>query len=356
MIELRQLDLFQFRNYEQASFSFREKIVGISGKNGSGKTNLLDAVYYLCFTKSYFPRTDAQSVMRDRVGFRIAGNFLEKEESLPIACILRETGKKEFQVGQEIVKKFSMHIGRLPCVMIAPDDVEIIQGASEQRRKLIDSIISQMDAAYLQDLIDYNKILQQRNSLLKSERVDFGLLDILDLQLGGKGNAIFAKRKNFATQYEPLILEQYRAIAQETDNIAVRYVSKLENDSLENLLVHARQKDILLQRTTVGIHRDDLDILMDHIPFKNVASQGQRKSLLFAIKLAEFQILQQTKGQAPILLLDDVFEKLDADRMQHLLRIVCAYKESMILISDTHEERLRDAFETLEVPYQLIAL
>jgi len=356
MIELRQLDLFQFRNYEQASFSFREKIVGISGKNGSGKTNLLDAVYYLCFTKSYFPRTDAQSVMRDRVGFRIAGNFLEKEESLPIACILRETGKKEFQVDQEIVKKFSMHIGRLPCVMIAPDDVEIIQGASEQRRKLIDSIISQMDAAYLQDLIDYNKILQQRNSLLKSERVDFGLLDILDLQLSEKGKRIFEKRKKFAAQYQPLILEQYRAIAQETDNIHIEYVSKLENDDFANLLVQARQKDVLLQRTTVGVHRDDINIVMEDIPFKNVASQGQRKSLLFAIKLAEFQLLNEVKGKAPILLLDDVFEKLDADRMAHLLHIVSGYKDSMVLISDTHEERLRYAFEQLGVQYQLIAL
>lgn len=355
-MELRQLSLFQFRNYEQASFSFTEKVVGISGKNGSGKTNLLDAVYYLCFTKSYFPRTDAQSVMKDRAGFRIAGHFMENGEALDIACILRETGKKELQVDQETIKKFSSHIGRMPCVMIAPDDVEIIQGASEQRRKLIDSIISQMDKAYLQDLIDYNKILLQRNSLLKSERVDLGLLDILDLQLVEKGTRIFEKRKTFAHQYEPLVLAQYRAIAQETDNIAVQYISKLENESFEKLLVQARQKDLLLQRTTVGIHRDDLNILMDGIAFKNVASQGQRKSLLFAIKLAEFQILNEAKGQAPILLLDDVFEKLDAERMNHLLRIVCAYKDSMILISDTHEERLRAAFESLTVQYQLIAL
>lgn len=355
-MELRQLDLFQFRNYEQASFSFREKIVGISGKNGSGKTNLLDAIYYLCFTKSYFPRTDVQSVMRDRVGFRIAGHFCASGDLLDIACILRETGKKEFQVDQEVVKKFSNHIGRLPCVMIAPDDVEIIQGASEQRRKLIDSIISQMDKVYLQDLIDYNKVLQQRNSLLKAEHIDFGLLDILDMQLVAKGNNIFEKRKTFALQYEPLILEQYKSIAQQTDNIAVQYVSKLENASFENLLMQTRQKDVLLQRTTAGVHRDDLNILMEGIPFKNIASQGQRKSLLFAIKLAEFQVLRQAKDQAPILLLDDVFEKLDAERMQHLLGIVCAYKESMILISDTHEDRLKTAFESLQVPCQLLAL
>ncbi len=355
-MQLRQLDLFQFRNYEQASFSFQEKIVGISGRNGSGKTNLLDAIHYLCFTKSYFPRTYVQSVMKDRIGFRIAGSFLENGNSLSVACILRENGRKEFQVDQEVVRKFSSHIGRIPCVMIAPDDVEIIQGASEQRRKLIDSIISQMDSAYLQDLIDYNKILQQRNSLLKSEKMDFGLLDILDMQLCEKGNHIFEKRKNFAVQYEPLILEQYRSIAQETDDIAVQYVSKLESERFEKLLAQSRQKDVLLQRSTVGTHRDDLNMLMGGIPFKNIASQGQRKSLLFAIKLAEFQILEKTKGQSPILLLDDVFEKLDAVRMQHLLRIVCTYKDSMVFISDTHEERLREAFEQLEVSFQLIGL
>ncbi len=356
MTELRQLDLFQFRNYGQASFSFTEKIVGISGKNGSGKTNLLDAVYYLCFTKSYFPRTDAQSVMKDRAGFRIAGSFGENGEPLEVACILRETGKKELHANQEVCKKFSQHIGRIPCVMIAPDDMEIINGPSEQRRKLIDSIISQMDSLYLQDLIDYNRILQQRNSLLKSERVDFGLLDVLDTQLADRGKKIFEKRKTFATAYQPLVLEQYRSIAQETDNSHIRYVSRLEDESFENLLVQARQKDLLLQRTTVGIHRDDLHILMGDTPFKNVASQGQRKSLLFAVKLAEFQLLNEAKGQAPVLLLDDVFEKLDADRMAHLLRIVCAYDQSMVLISDTHEERLKAAFESLGIRYQLVAL
>lgn len=356
MIAIRHLDLFQFRNYAQASFSFKEKVIGISGKNGSGKTNLLDAIYYLCFTKSYFPRTDAQSVMKDHIGFRIAGNFVENEEKLAIACILRETGKKEFQVDQESIKKFSQHIGRIPCVMIAPDDVEIIQGASEQRRKLIDSIISQMDSLYLQNLIDYNKILQQRNSLLKSERIDHGLLDVLDIQLEEKGTHIFEKRNAFAVQYLPLILEQYHAIAQNTDKIHIQYISKLEDESFTNLLSQARQKDLLLQRTTVGIHRDDLNIIMDDGPFKNVASQGQRKSLLFAIKLAEFQILKETKNQTPILLLDDVFEKLDGDRMDHLLHIVCAYSDSMVFISDTHKERLKDAFDHLGVQYQLIAL
>ncbi|MFT4204317.1 MAG: DNA replication and repair protein RecF [Chitinophagaceae bacterium] len=356
MIEFRRLDLFQFRNYGQASFAFTEKVVGISGRNGSGKTNLLDAVHYLCFTKSYFPRTDAQSVMKDCAGFRIAGNFLENGEPLEVASILRENGKKELQLNQEPCRKFSSHIGRLPCVMIAPDDVEIIQGASELRRKLIDAIISQMDKDYLQALIDYNKVLQQRNSLLKAEGVDFGLLDILDMQLVAKGNVIFAKRRDFAVQYAPLVLEQYLAIAEETDNVAVQYVSKLANEPFEKLIVQARQKDLLLQRTTVGIHRDDLNLLMDGIPFKNVASQGQRKSLLFAIKLAEYQMLHEARRQPPILLLDDVFEKLDADRMQHLLQIVCTYQDSMVFISDTHEERLRTAFDGLGIRYQLVAL
>lgn len=356
MIALKQLDLVQFRNYLHASFSFTEKVVGICGKNGSGKTNLLDAIYYLCFTKSYFPRTDAQSVAKGYIGFRIAGTFSENEELLSVNCILRETGKKEFQVDQEPVKRFSQHIGRLPCVMIAPDDIEIIQGSSEIRRKLMDSILSQMDPIYLQNLIDYNKILQQRNSLLKSEKVDFGLLDVLDAQLIGKGQLIFEKRNEFSKQFQPLVLEQYNKIANQTDSIEVLYVSQLSNQSFGQLLLQSRSKDILLQRTTTGIHRDDISFLMEENPFKNVASQGQRKSLLFAIKLSEFLLLQQVKGQAPILLLDDVFEKLDATRMEQLLRIVCGYKDSMVFITDTHEERLTDAIESLGYPFQMINL
>lgn len=360
MIFLQDISLTQFRNYFSQHFSFNEKIVGICGANGSGKTNLLDAIYYLCFTKSYFSKSDAQSVYQNAAGFRIEGNVIKNDAPNNLVCILRENNKKEFQLNKENYKKFSEHIGKFPCVFIAPDDVQIITEGSETRRHFLDALLSQLNHGYLQHLIDYKKIIDERNSLLKSaaERnyFDVELLNVLDEQLIKNGEQIFTARKTFLKFFLPQVQKEYLTISESNDAVVLNYFSQLSNVSFKKLLKENRQRDLYLQRTGVGVHKDDIEIQMQQLPFKNIASQGQRKSLLFALKLAEFNILKEKKGFAPLLLLDDIFEKLDAQRMHNLLKKVCKEEQTPVFITDTHKERLQKAFEDLEVNYQLIEL
>ena len=360
MTGIKDITLTQFRNYLSQSFHFSQRIVGICGKNGTGKTNLLDAVYFLCFTKSYFARPDAQSVQLNSKGFRIEGKINNGKLEHKLVCILRENNRKEFLLDNEVYKKFSAHIGKFPCVMIAPDDVELITGGSELRRNFIDTILSQLYPAYLRHLIDYKKILDQRNSFLKvaSERgrYDNTLLETIDEQLIQNGEYIFSIRKVFMETFLPKVLQEYGVIAGNNDGVLLNYFSQLHHAGFKELLLQNRQRDFHLQRTGTGIHKDELEIQMSELVFKNIASQGQRKSLLFALKLAEFAVLKEQKGFAPILLLDDVFEKLDGVRMQNLLRKVCVEEQGQVFITDTHKDRLAGAFEALNTACQLIEL
>lgn len=360
MLQLNSISLVQFKNYSNRSFTFNKKIIGICGKNGVGKTNILDAIHYLCFTKSYFSNTDAINVQHGSKGFRIEGRIMLNEAAENAVCILRETGKKEFLINDQAYNKFSQHIGRYPCVVIAPDDAVLITGGSEERRAFLDALISQLDPQYLKNLIQYNKVLQQRNSFLKSVAdsgsFDESLLLVLNEQLVPAGDYIFTKRRDFLVSFLPKVKRLYTEIAQQEEDLSILYESRLLEVSFEDLLLAARQKDLLLQRSTVGIHRDDLTIQMGNQPFKNIASQGQRKSLLFALKLTELEILQAEKKFAPLLLLDDVFEKLDESRIGSLLQKVCTENEGQVFITDTNEERLKEHLKIIEADFALIAL
>lgn len=320
----------------------------------------MDAIYYLCFTKSYFSKSDQQNVFNGSSGFRIEGNFSLQKLEQKVTCILRETGKKEFQLNLELYEKFSAHVGKFPCVIIAPDDVQIIAGGSEERRRFLDALLCQLDAKYLQSLIEYNKILQQRNGYLRSlaERNlgDTSLLDVYDEQLLSPGNYVFEQRQTFLRGILPRVRQFYKRIAGNEEPIELRYSSQLLQYPLENILNRNRDRDILLQRTSGGIHKDDIEITLKEQNFKNIGSQGQRKSLLFAMKLTEYETLIQAKGFAPLLLLDDVFEKLDAGRMHNLLDWVCVQNEGQIFITDTHGDRIRTHLEQLSKNYQLIQL
>ena len=360
MFQLKNISIVQFKNYLQSSFAFDEKIICISGKNGVGKTNLLDAIYYLCFTKSYFSKSDQQNAQHGLQGFRIEGEFALNGESQKTICILRETGKKEFSVNDNAYEKFSHHIGKFPCVIIAPDDVQIITDGSEERRRFLDGLICQLDAKYLQSLMEYNRILQQRNSFLKSiaetKTYDAHLLQVYNEQLCTTGNYIFEKRSSLLQNLLPLIKKLYNEIAGNDEPIEITYYSQLVQNSFAELLKQFREKDMMLQRTNAGIHKDDIEVMLSNQLFKNIASQGQRKSLLFALKLAEFEILNHQKEFAPILLLDDVFEKLDAERMYNLLHRVCIQNSGQVFITDTHDERINQHLAELNVKYQLISL
>jgi DNA replication and repair protein RecF len=298
--------------------------------------------------------------MHQQAGWRLEGNINDANRSYNITCILRETNRKEFAVNGEAYKKFSDHIGKFPAVMIAPDDVELISGNSEERRKFIDTLLSQLSSTYLQHLISYNKLLLQRNSVLKAaaetNSYDESLLDTLDEQLSGKGNLIYKQRLGLMNELKPLVLQHYETISGKQNEINIEYDSQLENNEMLALLKANRSRDIYLQRTGIGIHKDDIDLFLENLAFKNVASQGQRKSLLFSLKLAEYNLLKKHKGFSPFLLLDDVFEKLDEERMFNLLKKVCIEENAQVFITDTHKERLKQKFEQLACDYQLIEL
>ncbi len=361
------ITITQFKNYTFSSFHFTERVIGICGLNGKGKTNLLDTIYYLCLTKSYFTKTDLLNVQFNADGFRIEGEVEyeaseRKRNGDSILCIFRGAGKKEFYLNEVVYAKFSEHFGRFPCVMVAPDDIELITGSSEERRRFLDTLISQVNAHYLQQLIVYTKVLQQRNSLLKrfaeQGKTDWPLLEILDDQLMQPGSYIYAKRKLFTQELIVLVQKFYDQIAGNDTGEAVllKYESQLNNADFAALLNQYREKDFILQRSNAGVHKDDITMQLNGQPFKSTASQGQRKSLLFAMKLAEFELLKTSKGFAPVLLLDDVFEKLDDNRMQHLLQWVCNENDGQVFITDTHRDRLEAALGQLKINFQIIGL
>lgn len=360
MLQLQNISFYQFKNYLQHQFSFTEKVVGICGLNGTGKTNLLDAIYYLSFTKSYLTNSDALNVSFGKQGLRIVGNYLINEKSQQLTAIVRENNKKEFLIDDFPCKKFSEHIGNFPCVIITPDDVELITGSSELRRKLVDTMLSQINTHYLQHLISYNKLLQQRNSFLKqcAEKnfVNEPLLQTFNEQLSIYAEKIFEIREKFMYEYLPLVIKYYSKIALTTNDIGLIYKSQLQQQNMKLLLNENFTKDLLLQRTNVGIHKDDIEINLGSYNFKTTASQGQRKSLLFAFKLAEWQVIKQYKKFAPILLLDDVFEKLDEQRMFNLLQWVCNEDDGQVFITDTHKDRLQQTLQNAAIKFQLIEL
>ncbi|MDQ0106370.1 DNA replication and repair protein RecF [Chitinophaga terrae (ex Kim and Jung 2007)] len=356
MLYINNISLVQFKNYQQSTFEFNNRIVGITGPNGVGKTNLLDAIYYLCFTKSYFTSNETQNTQYNTNGFRLTGDFLKNGHTDKVIVMVKD-GKKEISLNDEKYDRFSRHLGQFPAVMIAPDDAEIILGGSEDRRKWLDSLLSQIYPEYLDHLIIYQKILLQRNTLLKnmadSPNAD-QLLDIFDLQLVMHGQPVHDLRKSFLASFVPKVQQLYDYIAGTHETVNIQYVSTLTEASFSDQLNSARFKDMQVQRTTTGIHRDDLLFLLNEHPMKASASQGQRKSFLFALKLAQFEVLKVLKHLPPLLLLDDVFEKLDQERISRLIKLVAADSYGQVFITDTHAERLQQAFQNTSASIQLL--
>ncbi len=345
---LRRIDIYNYKNYSQATAEFRYKFNLINGFNGSGKTNLIDAIHYLCLCKSYFTRSDADIVRHGETSFRLEGNFALEETETSIVCKFYNP-KKEFQRDGLTYERLSDHIGLLPVVMIAPDDIEMINDGPEVRRRFIDTAISQVNHPYLQKLIQYNKVLQQRNTLLKQASLSGGhdatLLHVLNSQLAPLGDFLYQERKNYLEAFIPAFTEIYTAMAGDTEGAGIRYISQLEDQSHLHLLMNSLREDLEAQRTGAGIHKDDILLLLNEFPVRDTGSQGQIKSYLIAMKLAQFKIMRSATGKTPVLLLDDVFEKLDKKRLRVLFGLLQTDDFTQIFITDADEHRSVEFFE-----------
>jgi DNA replication and repair protein RecF len=346
LITLSQITLTQFRNYSHRSFSFPEAITCITGPNGSGKTALLDAVYYLCYTKSYFSSQQQHTVQTGTDGFRVEGVF-DAGNAETITCIWRG-GKKEVLADGVAYERVSDHIGRHTAVMIAPDDMALINEGSEGRRRWVDSILGQTDRDYLERLMVYQRILLQRNAWLKMQATNPSPtrmeLEYYDGQLSETGSYIWGQRMSFFKEFMPLLEDFYRRLSGGIDAVGIGYESDLSRTTLGTLLIQSFEQDLRLQRTSKGIHRDELVFSIGGMPLRQYGSQGQKKSFLFAMKLAQYAYISMQLGKLPILLLDDVFEKLDQKRMEALLGIIRGPAFGQVLLTDTHSERVRGAF------------
>jgi DNA replication and repair protein RecF len=342
---LQQLILTQFKNYSFQKVDFSAKLNCLVGMNGMGKTNLLDAIYYLCMTKSHFTHRDRYVVQQEQEFFRLEGHFQEKDQTEKVVAKVIPNQKKVFEYKDTPYDKLAEHIGRFPVVIIAPDDTSLAREGSEERRRFLDNTLSQLDQEYLAQLLLYNKLLKQRNAFLKQwegRRFDPALLEVYDQQLVGPAKAIHAYREAFLADFVPLFKAFYKKISNSREEVGCRYRSQLADEADYLALLHQNaEKDQLLQRTTTGIHRDDLVLIINGEPVKRFASQGQLKSFVLALKLAQYEQLKQKKNRSPLLLLDDIFDKLDTQRVSQLLELILEADFGQIFITDTDEDRIR---------------
>jgi DNA replication and repair protein RecF len=352
---LDQLHLLFFKNYDEAALAFCPGINCFIGDNGSGKTNLLDAIYYLALTKSAFASADAQSIKQGADFFVVKGKFSGPANDQPetIQVSLRAGQKKTITHNKQPYDRLADHIGRYPAVLISPYDTDLIRQGSEERRRYFDSLQSQLDHEFLELLIQYNGLLRQRNATLKqgagSHGFDTLYLQALDDQLAPLGESLSALRAGFLTQFVPVFQRHYAQLADCREEVGLDYKSQLPGQNFRHLLLANERRDLALQRSTTGPHRDDFVFLMDGLPVKSYASQGQQKSFAIALKLAQFELLAarpQPGGLAtakPLLLLDDIFDRLDDKRIARLLELVADQTFGQVFLTDTNLARTDQA-------------
>ncbi|KVV15960.1 DNA replication/repair protein RecF [Flavobacterium sp. TMP13] len=357
---LKKIALFNYKNFDEASFQFDSKINCFVGKNGIGKTNVLDAIYHLAYGKSYFNPLAVQNIKHGEEFFVIDAELEKNERNEQIVCSLKKGQKKILKRNGKAYDKFSDHIGFIPLVIISPADRDLIVEGSETRRKFMDSVICQLDAPYLQQLIQYQKIIVQRNALLKyfalNHVFDNDTLSIYNEQLNVLGKAVFEKRKNFIAEFIPIFNKHHQSITGNNETVQVVYESSLFEKELLTLLQENIGKDRALQYTSVGIHKDDLLFEIDAHPIKKFGSQGQQKSFLIALKLAQFEFLKKQSGVKPILLFDDIFDKLDESRVAKIVEMVNTDTFGQLFISDTHPERTETIVKSTHQSYKIFNL
>ncbi|UYW01659.1 DNA replication/repair protein RecF [Flavobacterium agricola] len=359
-MHLKSLTLFNYKSIEEKSLEFDAKINCFVGKNGIGKTNILDAIYNLAYGKSYFNPLAVQNIRHGQDFFVIEGLIEKEEREHQIVCSLKRGQKKILKKNGKPYERFSEHIGFIPLVIISPSDQDLIVDGSETRRKFIDSVISLLDPVYLQEIISYQKIIQQRNALLKyffiNRTFDAETLEIYNEQLSSLGQIIHNKRIEFIKQFEPIFNTYHEKITNGAEKVIIKYDSQLFENNLEQLLTDNLAKDRALQYTSVGIHKDDLLFEIHDHPIKKFGSQGQQKSLLIALKLAQFDFIKKQSGVAPILLFDDIFDKLDAQRVEKIVEMVNDETFGQLFISDTHADRTEDIVKKTLQTYKIFNL
>lgn len=354
---LKSLSLVNFKNYEEALVELNSNINCFIGENGQGKTNLLDAIYYLAFCKSFFNPIDSQNIKHDLNFFVVQGTFKREKKEENYFCGIKRGQKKQFKKNKKEYEKLSEHIGKIPLVMISPADSFLITDGSESRRKFIDGVIAQFDKTYLDNLLNYQRALSQRNALLKSfaenRNFDLDTLEIWNAKLCKYAEPLHDERHLFLKEFIPLFQKHYIQITGNAEKVNLKYTSGMNDKSLADLLAEFVMKDRAVRHTTQGIHKDDLTFEIDGYPLKKFGSQGQQKSFVIALKFAQFEFIKLKKGTTPILLLDDIFDKLDQKRVEAIIGMVSTDEFGQIFITDTNMERIKPILKKIKKPFQL---
>lgn len=358
-MRLDKLSIINYKNIEAATLNLSAKLNCFIGHNGVGKTNLLDAVYYLSFCKSAFNSKDSEVMCHSSDFFVLEGDYTTNtEDREQVYCSMKRGSKKHFKRNKKEYKKLSEHIGLIPLIFVSPSDISIIEGGSEERRRLMDVVISQYDRPYIESLTRYNKALQQRNSLLKQEEEPDGtLLELLEMQMAEYGTEIYKKRAVFIEQLVPVFQSIYQAISQNREQVSLQYVSHGERGDLLEVIQRDRAKDRIMGYSLHGIHKDDLVMSLGGFPIKREGSQGQNKTFVLALKLAQFNFLKRAAGnKTPLLLLDDIFDKLDADRVEQIVKLVSGDSFGQIFITDTNRDHLDKILGNSSFDYKLFSV
>ena len=345
---LQELNILNYKNIREAGMSFSDKLNCFVGLNGQGKTNILDAIYYLSFTKSAYNAIDSQNIHHDEEMAMVQGRYIDGEAEEVISCGLKRGVKKQFRRGKKDYKRMLDHIGLIPLVMVSPQDSELVVEGSDERRRFMDGVISQYNRAYLEQLTQYNLLLKQRNALLKQyenvglEQLPATLFEVLELQMVQYAEPIYAERVKFIEQFTPYFQQVYSAISGDKEQVSLGYVSQLHERDLTEAFARTRGRDLILGWTSQGVHKDELEMKLGDYPLKRVGSQGQQKSYLLAMKLGQALYLSSVHAvkDKPILLLDDIFDKLDSERVERIVQLVVGQEFGQIFITDTDRQHL----------------
>ena len=358
-MQLNKLSIINYKNIEAATLDLSAKLNCFIGHNGDGKTNLLDAVYYLSFCRSAFNPKDSEVMRHDADYFVLEGDYTtdggDKEQ---VYCGMKRGTKKHFKRNKKEYKRLSMHIGQAPLIFVSPADATLIDGGSEERRRLMDVVISQYDTPYIEDLNRYNKALQQRNKLLKQEEEpDSTLMELLEMQMAEYGEAIYKKRAAFVEELTPVFQRIYQTICENREQVSLEYVSHCQRGSLLDVIRRDRAKDRIMGYSLHGIHKDDLVMKLGDYPIRREGSQGQNKTYVLALKLAQFDFLRRTSGNnTPLLLLDDIFDKLDSSRVEQIVRLVSGDDFGQIFITDTNRDHLDKILQGSSFSYKIFSV